>query len=157
MPVRAACLIVANLSLCGCPFLRGFFSKDLIIELSLWEGDQLLVYVFLIAGTMFTSLYSVRIRIFILFGRGNLGRLSYSLERSTVKCSYVRLLFMAVRGGFILSSVNEKFCEPLVVRGLESVIILLLIVIVLVIYEITLLSLRGGKLLGRVSRIFSSI
>lgn len=155
--MRAACLMVANLSLCGCPFLRGFFSKDLIIELSLWQGDQLLTYVFLIVGTLFTSLYSVRIRIFILFGSGSLGRLSYSLERNAVKYSYVRLLFIAVMGGFILRNVNEKFSEPLLVSELESVIIFLLVASVFVIYEIALLSLRRAKLFGRVGRIFSSI
>nr|UVG41262.1 NADH dehydrogenase subunit 5 [Xenostrobus securis] len=157
MPVSAACLMVANLSLCGCPFLSGFFSKDLIIELSLWQGDQLLTYVFLIVGTLFTSLYSVRMSMFILFGSGNLGRLSYSLESNAVKCSYVSLLFMAVMGGFILSNVNEKFSEPLLVSELESVMIFLLVASVFVMYEMALLSLSSAKLFGRVGRIFSSM
>jgi NADH-ubiquinone oxidoreductase chain 5 len=33
-PVIGACLNIANLSLCGIPFMSGFYSKDLIVELA---------------------------------------------------------------------------------------------------------------------------
>lgn len=33
-PVIGACLNIANLSLCGVPFISGFYSKDLIVELA---------------------------------------------------------------------------------------------------------------------------
>nr|YP_010570482.1 NADH dehydrogenase subunit 5 [Xenostrobus securis]UZG65995.1 NADH dehydrogenase subunit 5 [Xenostrobus securis] len=157
MPVSSACLMVANLALCGCPFLSGFFSKDLIIELSLWQGDQLLVYVFLVVGSLLSSLYSMRMSMFILFGGSNLGRLSFSLESATVKGSYVSLLVMAVMGGFVLSAINEKFSEALVVSELESVLVFLLIASVLMSYEMVTLSMSSSKMFGRVGRVFSSM
>jgi NADH-ubiquinone oxidoreductase chain 5 len=33
-PIVGVCLNLANLSLCGIPFLAGFYSKDLIVELA---------------------------------------------------------------------------------------------------------------------------
>lgn len=50
-----------SLSLCGFPFLAGFYSKDLILERYFFSQINLLVYLFMIIGTMFTISYSVRL------------------------------------------------------------------------------------------------
>merc|ERR1711936_1171082 len=48
IPVTFRVIMVANLSLCGLPFLRGFYSKDIILEI-------------IIIATFFTVAYSCRI------------------------------------------------------------------------------------------------
>lgn len=50
-----SCVTAASLSLCGIPFLRGFYSKDLIIEIRFQGGDRLVVYFIVVVGTLFTS------------------------------------------------------------------------------------------------------
>jgi len=60
-------IIIANLSLSGFPFLRGFYSKDLILEIIIIGGQGPLIIFILSVGTFLTVFYSCRIRFFILF------------------------------------------------------------------------------------------
>merc|ERR1712242_323002 len=40
-------ILVANIRLCGLPFLRGFYSKDLIIEILIIKGKNLFLFFFI--------------------------------------------------------------------------------------------------------------
>lgn len=53
-------ILVRNLSLCGLPFISGFYSKDIIIEIFLIRGGDILNIIMLITGTMLTVIYSCR-------------------------------------------------------------------------------------------------
>ena len=67
-PVIASCLNIANLSLCGIPFISGFYSKDLIVELAaqgIWNQFLILI-MFISLG--FTVIYRVRIVYISLVG-----------------------------------------------------------------------------------------
>merc|ERR1711994_593571 len=58
-------IIIANIRLCGLPFLRGFYSKDLIIEIILIKGKNLFLFIFIIIGTILTVLYSCRLNFLV--------------------------------------------------------------------------------------------
>jgi len=60
-PIIMAVFLGANFRLCGLPFMRGFFSKDMCIELSLRaaRGASLMVWFFL--ATSLTRAYTVRL------------------------------------------------------------------------------------------------
>lgn len=61
IPLTASCLLTANLALCGIPFIAGFYSKDLILEFTLFSPtNHLIIFIFFIA-TLLTSAYSVRL------------------------------------------------------------------------------------------------
>lgn len=64
LPIITTSLITANLALCGSPFLAGFYSKDLIIEIELFNKTNSLILALFLLGTAFTSIYSTRIIIF---------------------------------------------------------------------------------------------
>lgn len=66
MPLRVACLNVANLALCGAPFLRGFYSKDLILERSLFSPCNFLILLLIFLATGMTAAYRVRLSIYSL-------------------------------------------------------------------------------------------
>nr|UPX88259.1 NADH dehydrogenase subunit 5 [Eurycercus lamellatus] len=65
-PNITVCMNLANLSLCGMPFLSGFYSKDMIVEMavqSLW--NQFMISLFYL-GLGLTVIYSVRLTFYTL-------------------------------------------------------------------------------------------
>merc|ERR1719187_77548 len=58
MPIITSVILVANISLCGLPFLRGFYSKDVI----LMKGLNILIILIILVGTFLTVAYSCRMR-----------------------------------------------------------------------------------------------
>jgi NADH-ubiquinone oxidoreductase chain 5 len=66
IPLTTTCLTIANLALCGSPFLRGFYSKDIIIETALFYPQNLTIFLIFIVATALTTAYSVRFAINII-------------------------------------------------------------------------------------------
>lgn len=61
LPVTISCINIANIALCGLPFISGFYSKDLIIELNLFNRYNLIIVVLFGLGTIRTAAYSIRL------------------------------------------------------------------------------------------------
>merc|ERR1711976_647830 len=55
-----AVMLVANLALCGMPFLAGFYSKEPVLELTLTRGVGWVAMFFVMGATTLTTTYSVR-------------------------------------------------------------------------------------------------
>jgi NADH:ubiquinone oxidoreductase subunit 5 (subunit L)/multisubunit Na+/H+ antiporter MnhA subunit len=63
MPFTYICFIIGSLSIMGFPYLTGFFSKELIIELGLkrYIIDSSFCYIICIFSAIFTSIYSCKL------------------------------------------------------------------------------------------------
>lgn len=61
IPLTTTILTAANAALCGLPFIAGFYSKDLIIEISLFNSSSLPILVLFLLATAMTAGYSIRI------------------------------------------------------------------------------------------------
>lgn len=61
IPLILSIIIIANLSLCGLPFLRGFYRKDLILEIMIIKNLNILCILIVLCGTFLTVAYSCRL------------------------------------------------------------------------------------------------
>jgi len=76
IPVTLTCITVANIALCGLPYLSGFYSKDLILENISINPTNVLAYILIMVSVGFTSFYRFRFIITVLWSPKN--SLSYN-------------------------------------------------------------------------------
>nr|WAM61657.1 NADH dehydrogenase subunit 5 [Neptis soma] len=104
IPLTSLCLNISNLALCGIPFLAGFYSKDIILELVSLSNLNLLVFYLYYFSTGLTMFYTIRLLIYLMINDFNLLS-TYNLydEDYTMLKSMFILLFMSLVSGSFLS------------------------------------------------------
>nr|YP_010586050.1 NADH dehydrogenase subunit 5 [Apsilochorema hwangi]UZZ43786.1 NADH dehydrogenase subunit 5 [Apsilochorema hwangi] len=103
MPFSSFCLVVSNLALCGMPFLAGFYSKDLILEVVLLSNLNILIFFLYFFSTGLTVCYTVRLVYYSLMGDLKMPSLMNLFEEySDMILSMLFLSFMSVIGGSML-------------------------------------------------------
>nr|YP_010003168.1 NADH dehydrogenase subunit 5 [Thaumetopoea pityocampa]QAV59283.1 NADH dehydrogenase subunit 5 [Thaumetopoea pityocampa] len=104
IPMTSLCMNVANMALCGIPFLAGFYSKDMILEMVSFSNLNLLIYFLYYISTGLTVFYSFRLMMYLMIGDFNLLSI-YNLydEDYIMLKSMLVLLLMSVISGSLLS------------------------------------------------------
>lgn len=114
IPLSVSYITVANLALCGFPFLAGFYSKDIILEVAFIRWINFISLVLYILATGLTVSYTLRLIYFRLSGAFNLGSITNVRDRDKIITSSITLLgFRAVIIGSILSWL--LFPEPYII------------------------------------------
>jgi NADH-ubiquinone oxidoreductase chain 5 len=104
IPLTAACLNLANLALCGMPFLAGFYSKDLILEIVILSNINIFRFFLYFFSTGLTVCYSFRLVYYTLTGEFNSSSLHpINDEGGIILRGIIGLLIISVIGGSILS------------------------------------------------------
>nr|YP_009306197.1 NADH dehydrogenase subunit 5 [Panaorus albomaculatus]AOP18554.1 NADH dehydrogenase subunit 5 [Panaorus albomaculatus] len=103
LPYTSVCFSISNLSLCGLPFLSGFYSKDLILELMNMNMYNLYLYLLFYISIGLTASYSLRLIYYSMINY--IGLLSYNnyYEDYKMMNSLIFLTFMSVIKGGLLS------------------------------------------------------
>nr|AEP27509.1 NADH dehydrogenase subunit 5 [Barynotus obscurus] len=96
MPFTCLLFNVCNLSLCGLPFLSGFYSKDLVVEAMSMEVLNLFVYLIYYISIGLTACYSFRLTYYSLAGEFNLLSLNYLNEENKVMLKSMGWLVLLV-------------------------------------------------------------
>nr|AAN64178.1 NADH dehydrogenase subunit 5 [Thrips imaginis] len=91
---------VANFSLCGFPFLSGFFSKDLILELFLLKTVGMFFFFLIILGTFLTVFYTFRLIFFLTFKNLFFFPLEISNKKVGIEFSMIFLFIFSVFLGY---------------------------------------------------------
>nr|YP_010364891.1 NADH dehydrogenase subunit 5 [Theretra clotho]UNP54930.1 NADH dehydrogenase subunit 5 [Theretra clotho] len=104
LPLTSLCLNISNMALCGIPFLAGFYSKDLILEMVSFSNLNMFVFFFYYISTGLTMYYTIRLLMYLMINDYNLLCI-YNLydEDYVMLNSMFLLLFMSVISGSLLS------------------------------------------------------
>nr|QWA14862.1 NADH dehydrogenase subunit 5 [Anthomyia illocata] len=114
MPLTSSCFNVANLALCGMPFLAGFYSKDLILEMVSLSYINLFSFFLYFFSTGLTVCYSFRLVYYTMTGDSNFTSLNMLNDEGWIMLkSMMGLLILSILGGSMLSWLI--FPTPLVV------------------------------------------
>nr|YP_009995904.1 NADH dehydrogenase subunit 5 [Pterodecta felderi]QNQ64855.1 NADH dehydrogenase subunit 5 [Pterodecta felderi] len=104
IPLTSLCMNISNLALCGIPFLAGFYSKDLILEVVSMSNLNLFIYLLYYISTGLTMFYSVRLILYLMVNDYNLLPTFnlYEEDYNMLKSMFM-LMFMSVISGSFLS------------------------------------------------------
>nr|YP_009236802.1 NADH dehydrogenase subunit 5 [Telchinia polis]AMJ17260.1 NADH dehydrogenase subunit 5 [Telchinia polis] len=104
IPLTSLCLNISNLALCGIPFLAGFYSKDMILEMVSMSNLNLMIFYLYYFSTGLTMFYTIRLLMYLMVNDFNL-LVTYNLydEDYVMLKSMMILLFMSLVSGGGLS------------------------------------------------------
>nr|YP_009490593.1 NADH dehydrogenase subunit 5 [Taeniopteryx ugola]AWH98602.1 NADH dehydrogenase subunit 5 [Taeniopteryx ugola] len=123
MPLTSSCFNLSNLALCGTPFLAGFYSKDLILEVVSLSYMNYFSFLLYFLSTGLTVCYSLRLVYYSMSGDFNTFSLHPLNDEGWVMLrGMMTLSFMAVIGGSLLSWVlfptPQMICLPFYLKTL---------------------------------------
>ncbi len=130
IPITVSCLNVANLALCGFPFLAGFYSKDMILEIVLVSQLNLFSIFLFFFSTGLTVRYSFRLFYYSFIMYINQSPINIlNDKRFIILKSIMGLLVFAIFGGSILNWIIFPFspviCLPFFFKILTLIVCLI--------------------------------
>lgn len=128
LPLTISIFTVANLSLCGIPFIAGFYSKDLILEIVIIRSSNLFIFFVAILATFLTVAYTCRLRFLTCAGLVKSESMYTLLDKDTkIVAGIIVLLIPTLTGGNFLNwclfSFNKSIVLPLSLKLLILVLI----------------------------------
>jgi NADH-ubiquinone oxidoreductase chain 5 len=125
-PSTSFYFITSSIALCGFPFLSGFYSKDIILEIFFLGGANLFIFMIVVSSTILTLTYRVRLSFYIFFNNMGGQRFTRIAEESGILSPMGLLVILSVvAGGWVRSiffPMNFIFLPSLV----KSLILVLL-------------------------------
>nr|UPL65332.1 NADH dehydrogenase subunit 5 [Pachyphlegyas modiglianii] len=129
IPYTCSCFCISNFSLCGLPFLSGFYSKDLGLEMLSFSTSNFFLYLCFYLSLSLTVSYTIRLIYYLMMGGNNLYYYMNYYEDPKMMASMIYLSMMSIMGGSLMSWLI--FIDPIVLflSSLMKIMSLLFIVI----------------------------
>nr|YP_010363428.1 NADH dehydrogenase subunit 5 [Atkinsoniella yunnanana]UNZ12529.1 NADH dehydrogenase subunit 5 [Atkinsoniella yunnanana] len=130
MPFTSACFNISSLTLCGIPFLSGFYSKDFMIENMSFNSLNFVVFLMFYFSLGLTACYSSRLFYYSMICNFNF--ISYNFVNdnfSLMKISIFILTFFSIfTGGMLMWFMNFDMTYivlPLKIKMMSLIIVIL--------------------------------
>nr|YP_009971832.1 NADH dehydrogenase subunit 5 [Epipedocera atra]QNH68719.1 NADH dehydrogenase subunit 5 [Epipedocera atra] len=129
MPITSIYFNICNFSLCGLPFLSGFYSKDLVVELLSMSYLNMFIYLVFYLSVGLTVCYSFRLSYYSLLGEWSFISLGSSGEGMNFMLKGMSgLIFLVVIMGSVLSwlifPTPYFICLPFLMKIITLILIL---------------------------------
>lgn len=126
MPLTVSYITISNLALCGFPFMRGFYSKDIILEVAFIRWINFVALILYIIATGLTVIYTMRLIFYSIRGEYNLGCITnLSDEDSIMTNSITGLGLGAILGGASLRWVLFPECYIICLRRVIKMMVII--------------------------------
>nr|UFR82910.1 NADH dehydrogenase subunit 5 [Protaetia speciosa jousselini] len=130
MPLTCAYFMISNLSLCGLPFLAGFYSKDLILEVTSMSYVNIYIYILFFLSTGLTVCYTFRLIYYVLVGDFNYLSLNSINDTGFIMLKGMSgLIVLVIFGGsmlmWLLFPTPYFICLPFFMKMLTLVVIII--------------------------------
>nr|AIU40742.1 NAD dehydrogenase subunit 5 [Ostrinia penitalis] len=104
IPMTSLCMNVSNMALCGIPFLAGFYSKDLILEMVSLSNLNFFIFLLYYISTGLTMFYSFRLTMYLMINDYNLLSIYnlYDEDFTMLKSMMILLLMSIISGSFLM-------------------------------------------------------
>lgn len=160
IPLTCCFFTVCNLALCGLPFLSGFYSKDLILEVLSMGYLNFFIYFIFFFSTGLTVCYSVRLRYYTLFGDFNYRGFHGLRDTGLIMLKGISgLILLVVFGGrmlmWLIFPTPYFICLPV---SIKLIVVFVILIGIFFGYEVSRFKLRYDLLSIKflVSRLFFS-
>lgn len=158
IPVACACITLANLALCGFPFLAGFYSKDLIMEAALNSPNNLFMVILAMLRLGLTSFYTIRFSLVTMWASNSNAPFMNIKEYKPIVKPILALSIISIMVGSIISWIppisKSIYLVPLYIKIMPIEIIIL--GVLLRWYIVTNSSISGSKAMNFVIRNYAS-
>nr|YP_010554757.1 NADH dehydrogenase subunit 5 [Macrostemum radiatum]UYO79403.1 NADH dehydrogenase subunit 5 [Macrostemum radiatum] len=126
MPLVSLSLNISNLALVGFPFMAGFYSKDLIMELILMKNFNFFFFFFFFLSISLTLMYTIRLSFYMLFFSGKFFSfyIYYDSDYVMVKSMFMLTIFSIFLGSGLMWMLFEY---PIMIYLMGGQIYLILI------------------------------
>nr|AND96387.1 NADH deshydrogenase subunit 5 [Onthophagus schwaneri] len=131
MPLTCSFFIISNMALCGLPFLSGFYSKDLILEVVSMNYLSMFIYIIFFISTGLTVSYTFRLIYYVIIGNYNHWPMNLISDNHNIYMlkGMSGLILLVIFGGsmlmWVLFPIPYFICLPMVMKLMALIVTLI--------------------------------